>query len=68
MNWFGIVRWCDADIAAALKEDGYALTDENIQKVRNQLEHHSFADMMIERGWEHIHDVIGMTELDRRST
>lgn len=67
MNWFGVVRWCDADIVSALKEDGFAVTDDNVSRVRRQLEHHSFTDVLIERGWDHIHTVIDQMNLEEAS-
>lgn len=57
-DWFGIVRWCDADIANALEENGHEVNDENIAKVRNRLNTHWFTDHMIEAGWDYINDVI----------
>lgn len=57
-KWFGIVRWCDDDIRDALKEGGYEVTDENVEKIKNLLKHHSFTDMMIETGWDVINQTI----------
>ena len=57
-DWFGIVRWCNDDIKNALEELGYESTEENILKIRNILEHHSFTDMMIETGWNVINQTI----------
>ena len=57
-DWFGIVRWCDKDIANALEENGHEANDENISKVRNGLETHWFTDSMIGAGWDYINDVI----------
>lgn len=61
-RYFGVVRWSDEDIAGALAEDGIEPTAEIICEVRCKLEHHSFTDLIIERGWECIHQTIG--ELD----
>ena len=57
-DWFGMVRWCDADLESALEQEGYPATENNIAELRCLCEHHSFEDVMIERGWEHLSDLI----------
>ena len=57
-EWFGIVRWCDEDISVALQNDDIEPTQDHIDEVRYRLGHHSFEDLMIERGWDCIHEVI----------
>ena len=57
-EWFGTVRWCDADLANALEVKEFDPTNANIGLLRNALEHHVFTDMMIERGWEVIYQMI----------
>lgn len=57
-DWFGMVRWCDADLESALEEEDYPATENNISKLRHLCDHHSFEDVMIERGWEHLSDLI----------
>lgn len=58
-EWFGVVRWCEDDLKCALEEQGYPVTENNIAKLYNRCSHHSFTDIMIERGWEFIYDNIG---------
>lgn len=51
-KWFGIVRWCDDDIAAMLEGMGIDATKKNIAAVRCACENnHHFTDGMIEAGW-----------------
>ena len=57
-EWFGIVRWCEEDISTALQNDEIDPTPNNIAEVMNRLGNHAFEDLMIERGWDCIHDVI----------
>ena len=57
-EWFGIVRWCDDDIAAKLVELGAEPTDDNISAVRTACENnHYFTDTMIEAGWYMIEEI-----------
>lgn len=52
-KYFGIVRWCDDDIAALLFAKGIDETEDNICAVRVACENnHHFTDAMIEAGWE----------------
>lgn len=57
-TWFGIVRWCDADLKEALILRGYPATENNIARLRNLCETHWFTDSMIETGWEYIYNKI----------
>ena len=57
-NYFGIVRWCEEDIANAIETQGYEPTEENIAKIRNMLNHHSFIDCMVEAGWDFIYNTV----------
>lgn len=51
-DWFGIVRWCDEDIAAKLEDMGLEPSEDNIRTVRCYLENgHQLTDAMIEAGW-----------------
>lgn len=52
--FFGVVRWCDDDLRLALRKDGYKTNEDNVAKLREMLEHHSFIDHMIEAGWNFI--------------
>ena len=61
-EWFGVVRWCDEDIVAALEYKLAPVTEENIRRIHDKLAHHSFTDSMIEQGWDYIHFLID-TEL-----
>ena len=58
-EWFGQVRWCEEDLANALKKQGYPVTENNIAKLRAICEHHFFTDCMIETGWEYMYNNIG---------
>lgn len=55
---FGVVRWYNEDIENALEENDYEVTAENVSKIRNLLEHHSFSDHMIGSGWDFINTTI----------
>ena len=56
-SWFGVVRWCDADIGALLAENGLTPTKERIAAIRAVCENdHHFTDTMIVAGWEAIED------------
>lgn len=57
-EWFGVVRWCDNDLESALEQEGYPATENNITKLWCLCNHHSFEDVMIERGCEHLSDLI----------
>lgn len=61
-EWFGIVRWCDEDLKNALEVQGITATESNIEKLHNMCSHHSFTDMMIERGWEIMYDMIAQND------
>lgn len=51
-GYFGVVRWHNDDIVAALIERGIETTEENINAVRDAIENgHGFKDAMIEQGW-----------------
>lgn len=51
-EYFGIVRWCNDDIAAKLEDMGIEASEENIAAVRCACENnHHFTDTMIEAGW-----------------
>lgn len=51
-KWFGMVRWCDDDIAEKLQEMDIEPTPAHIAAVRSLCEdHHYFTDAMIETGW-----------------
>ena len=58
-EWFGEVRWCEDDLKAALAEQGYPTTENNIAKLYAACDHHRFADQMIESGWDYIYNQIG---------
>ena len=59
VEWFGEVRWCNADLEAALNDKGYPLTENNIAKLRAKCESHWFTDHLIEAGWDYIDSQIG---------
>lgn len=63
-DWFGKVRWCNDDIVDALQYKLINPTDENVARVRDQLEHHGFRDMQVEAGWDYIYSTIDNLELD----
>jgi hypothetical protein len=58
-EWFGKVRWCEDDLKEALRVQGYAITENNIAKLRQLCESHWFTDHMIEAGWEYMYSHIG---------
>jgi hypothetical protein len=58
-DWFGIVRWCEDDLKAALEDQGYPVTENNIAKLYGLCSHHRFTDHMIEAGWEYMYSSIG---------
>ena len=59
VEWFGEVRWCDADLETALDDKGYPITENNVAKLRAKCESHWFADFLIEAGWDYIDNQIG---------
>lgn len=61
-KWWGIVRWCDEDIAARLQEEGIKSTEHNINIVLNEVDDY-ICDRMCEVGWE----VIDQAIADNRS-
>lgn len=63
-QYFGIVRWCDEDLANALTGHGYQASEDNIAELRTKLEHHSFTDHMISAGWDFIESCIFDIEQD----
>ena len=58
-EWFGQVRWCEDDLKEALRVQGYAITENNMSKLRQLCESHWFTDHMIEAGWEYMYSHIG---------
>lgn len=58
-EWFGKVRWCEADLINALEVQGYPATENNIAKLHSLCEKHYFEDTMIEAGWEYMYNHIG---------
>lgn len=57
-DWFGTVRWCEADLKAALEYCDCPPTENNVAELRRLCEHHSFEDNMTESGWFHIYELI----------
>ena len=58
-EWFGVVRWCEADLKSALEDQGYPVTENNIAKLYEEVSTHWFTDHMISAGWEYMYDQIG---------
>ena len=58
-DWFGEVRWCETDLKNALEVQGYPVTENNVAKLYSLCTHHSFEDLIVERGWEYIYAQIG---------
>lgn len=63
-EWFGCVRWCKEDLEEALKRNGYPVSDDNVNELFCQLQHHSFTDCMIAAGWDFIEDTISNLAFD----
>lgn len=58
-DWFGIVRWNNADLEGALEECGIPSTRDNVDELRTACENnHHFTDQMIAAGWDTIHNII----------
>ena len=57
-EFFGVVRWCDADIEAAFNDLGYKISPEAISTIKQELTHHGFTDHMISAGWDYINYII----------
>ena len=58
-KWFGVVRWCDDDIAEKLREMDVEPTPTHIAVVRSFCENgHCLEDTMIEAGWNTIEYLI----------
>jgi len=61
-KWFGMVRWCNDDIAGKLEDMGIEASEENIAAVRKNCENNKyFRDTMIEAGWDMIEEAINET-------
>ena len=58
-EWFGQVRWCKEDLEEALRQRGYPVTENNVNKLYQHCNNHWFTDQMIEAGWEFIYSMIG---------
>lgn len=59
VEWFGEVRWCNADLENALDDNGYPVTEKNVSKLRRECDSHWFTDYMIEAGWDYINAHVG---------
>lgn len=57
-EWFGIVRWCDEDIANELELLSYPRTPEAVSIVKADLVNHWFTDHCIGAGFEYIDSII----------
>lgn len=57
-EWFGIVRWHEDDIRAALIDNGYIPDRESIDLIRLKMENHGFTELQIAAGWDMIHQYI----------
>ena len=57
-EWFGVVRWCDEDIAAELELLNYPDTPEAVAIVKKGLDSHWFTDHMISSGFEYMDSII----------
>ncbi len=57
-EWFGVVRWCEADLVNALELHDYPVTKENIAKLYEKCNSHWFTDYMIEAGWKYIYNCL----------
>ena len=57
-DWFGIVRWHEDDIRAALMEHGFEPTEEAISLIRLKMENHCFTELQIACGWDMINEYI----------
>lgn len=55
-GYYFIVRWCDDDIAEALREYGVEATESNIEEVKMRCRR--IEDRMIESGWDVIESAI----------
>ena len=55
---FGIVWWENADLEDILEQMGIEPNQDNVAKLRHQLEDHGLTDVMIEAGWNFISDAV----------
>ena len=54
-EWFGVVRWCDDDIRAGLRDAGFRDDDDSVGLIHDKLANSSaLTGGMIERGWDFI--------------
>lgn len=51
-EWFAEVRWCEDDIKCRLEELAIPCTEELVDRIRSDMEHHCFTDQLIECGWD----------------
>ena len=57
-EWFGIVRWCEDDIRAALVDKGFEDDEEAVDLIRFHMENGGFTGCQIEAGWDYINAII----------
>ena len=62
VNYFGVVRWCDEDIKAALRDLEYSDCDKNVSIIREQCMHRCFVEAMEATGWHYISSYIEENE------
>lgn len=57
-NYFGIVRWCEEDVANAIKEQGFEPTEENVKIVMGTLNESAFISFMVQAGWDYLYNIV----------
>lgn len=62
-KYWGVVRWCDEDVAKLLKGMGYKRTKENVELVVKMAKKY-MADEMIDRGYSWLEYVVGQCKED----
>lgn len=57
-QFFARVIWQEEDIRTHLEDKGYEVSDENVNKVLQELDARRLVETMIEAGWEIIYEAV----------
>jgi hypothetical protein len=57
-NYFGVVRWCEEDVADAIETQGFEPTEENVKTVMSELNEMALTAVMIQAGWDYLYSLV----------
>lgn len=57
-NYFGIVRWCEEDVADAIETQGFEPTEENVKAVMAEFSEAALQTTMIQAGWDYLYNLV----------